>query len=442
MKDKILSRLYLLLKNILGRGDEIEKHLYFYDVQSDNRSKIDNGDLVQKQNCFPVENVCINSTNCLSLKKSFSSKKGHLYKGLSLDQAAKKWQQFIESSKIPEGYKYAGLSYGGYIAEYKSWCLPSWIWTNAAIVRYYVSSNQLSKAKDLGSILLQQQFENGSWLVRYDYSKKGTLRIVAPNDAAYIANNAMLELYLATNEKGYLDSAEWCADWIMCTAKKDGLVWFGMESDSGKWINDRNIVDIGFTAGLFARLYEITGGKKYYQFLERFINKYIEVFYDAKKNMFCTTIDKDGNQLGGYFARGQAWALEGLIPAYRVLKSDGLLRIVNQTVDSLLANQDKSGAWPYNLSRKWMGLDCKGTPVIAYDLSIWDKYTDKGRIQESISKALNWCAANTSKTRGSEGGIFSFSYEGAVVHHLNTETAFVYGASHALEALHKLEGTI
>ena len=60
------------------------------------------------------------------------------------------------------------------------------------------------------------------------------------------------------------------------------------------------------------------------------------------------------------FARGQAWALEGLIPAYRVLKNKELYDVINDTVDMLIQSQSECGAWHYNLTKPLMGFDCKG----------------------------------------------------------------------------------
>lgn len=81
-----------------------------------------------------------------------------------------------------------------------------------------------------------------------------------------------------------------------------------------------------------------------------------------------------------------------------------------------------------------MGEDCKAVPVIARCLLEWSKIdTENERLIESSKKALQWCVAHTAKTGIVAGGIFSYTIEGAVVHHMYTNTAFVYGSSYALE---------
>ena len=52
------------------------------------------------------------------------------------------WRGFVEASRIEE----SGTLYAGYIAEEERWCLASWIWTNAAVVRMYVAVGEIEKA--------------------------------------------------------------------------------------------------------------------------------------------------------------------------------------------------------------------------------------------------------------------------------------------------------
>ena len=59
----------------------------------------------------------------------------------------------------------------------------------------------------------------------------------------------------------------------MESARPDGLVWSGYDMKSAKWLKKHIIVDTGFTAGLFANLYEFTGKKVYKDFLEKFKEK-------------------------------------------------------------------------------------------------------------------------------------------------------------------------
>lgn len=394
-------------------------------------------DRVPLDQLFPVENASSPGSNP-HLRTSFKgrpAKSTKLWQGErgSLPEA---WRQFIDRADIPEGYRNAGLKYAGYIASgHNSWCLPTWIWTNAATVRCLCALGDEKNARAIGDRLLSMQEEEGGWIVRSDYTATEEIPVMAPNDSAYIANNACLSLYSMTGEETYLLAARRCADWIMRTARPDGLVWTGYDKRSGKWIKKHTIVDTGFTAGLFANLCLITGDVGYLEFLQRFVNRFIDLFQDPARGGFATSIDETNARVGGRFARGQAWALEGLIPAYAAVGNDRIRDVVAASIDNLLDKQLPNGGWAYNLDRPYFGEDCKGVPVIAKSLLNWYDVSGDERLPLSAQRALDWCKARTALASECRGGIFSFNLEGAVVHNLYTETAFVYSSAYALETL-------
>ena len=369
-----------------------------------------------------------------------SSKKGghSIKKGIPKEKAPYLWHIFVEDSVI-DSSSFKGFHYAGYIAECKEWCLPSWIWTCAAIVRMYCSIGEIQKAKSLCDRLIASQQECGGWIVRNDYDSIGAIPVLAPNDSAYIANNAVLSIYEATREKRYLDVAKKCADWIINTARPDGLLHTGYNVRDSKWETENVIVDIGFAAGLFAHLVELTGDDRYRLFLNRFVARYVELFFIEDKDGFCTSIDKNNFQQGGMFARGQAWALEGLIPAYHVIQSTELRSVIDKTVRNLLRQQNRNGGWPYNLTRKLMGEDCKAVSVIAKDLMDWFSQTGDEQIRDCAEKAYAWCCAHTASEGPGHGGIFSYSTEGAIVKDLYTSCAFVYASAYAIELAKQLK---
>lgn len=392
-----------------------------------NELKPDSGIAVSQ--VYPVENI-VPKGSFTSFQDSFCTKRKCREQdlGLSEETAEAAWNKFIEASLIPDGYKNAHMHYAGYILDAEEWCLPSWIWTNAAIVRMYCTTGQIRKAKELSDLIISAQQECGGWIVRNDYDSKGAVPILAPNDSAYAANNGCLEVYFVTGEKKYLDAALRCGEWIIETARRDGMVYVGYDMREQHWQKKHNIVDVGFTAGLFARLYEATGDERYKCFLDKFTKKYIELYYIPSQKGFATSLDENDQQLGGMFGRGQAWALEGLIPAYKALKTQELKKVIDDTVDTLIRLQNKDGGWAYNLSRPLMGVDCKATPIIAFDILKWDR-----KHIGAAKKALDWCEKHTSSTGTAEGGIFSYTTEGAIVHHLYTWTAFVYSSAYAIE---------
>ena len=363
----------------------------------------------------------------------------HVPKGVSKEGASELWQAFIEGSKIEESKEFKDFLYAGYIEESQKWCLSSWIWTNAAIIRAYCSINEVEKAKKLASKLATKQQDCGGWIVRNDYDKKGVKPMLAPNDSAYIANNAFIELYLITKEVNYLEIAQRCAEWIIETSRSDGLVYTGFNVRDYEWDKECIIVDTGFTAGLFARLYNITSDNKYKVFLEKFVKRYIDLFYISANKGFCTSIGRNDKHQGGMFGRGQAWALEGLIPAYRILKDNYIKEVIESTINNLIHVQCTNGGWPYNFSHPLMGEDCKAVSVIAKNMMEWYAIVNDERIKESALKALDWCRKHTNIEGEAKGGIFSFCLEGAVVHDLYTSCAFVYASAYAIELNHMLK---
>lgn len=358
--------------------------------------------------------------------------------GTQQENAVDNWKQFIFQSAIPSG-DFHNMLFAGYVAENNTWCLPSWIWTNAAVVREACDCGNLDFAKTIAKGLAERQQKCGGWIVRNDYDKHGAIPMLAPNDSAYIANNAFLTLYEQTKEEKYLIIAKRCADWIIETARPDGMVYVGYNMRDEKWDKNCVIVDVGFTAGLFARLVEITHEEKYFTFLRRFTKCYVELFYIHQKHGFCTSIDKNNRQQGGMFARGQAWALEGLIPAYKVLKNENIKQVIEETIDNLLSKQLRNGGWSYNFSKPLLGEDCKAVSVIAKDMMEWYKISNDERIRKSASKALDWCCKHTAIEGEATGGIFSFCMEGAIVQNLYTSCAFVYSSAYAIELYEMLK---
>lgn len=391
---------------------------------------------IKLMDVYPVENI-VQRGAFPSFDDSFQLKKrpDERMLGIGPENAVDTWLEFVKSSVIPQPYRYSGLHYAGYILDAEEWCLPSWIWTNASLVKMFCQINKVVEAKKLTDKIIELQQDCGGWIVRNDYDQDGAIPILAPNDSAYVANNACLELYLACGDEKYLNSAVKCADWIYKTSRKDGMVYAGFDTKRKHWQSKHNIVDIGFTAALFARLYKITKKQEYLEFLKKFVNKYIDLFYIPRKHGFATALDENDKQLGGMFGRGQAWALEGLIPASEVLNNDKRLdTIIDSTVRNLVHLQDKTGGWAYNLTRKYMGIDCKATPIIAVSLLNWyEKHPVEKAVRRSAEKAYDWCLKHTNPNGESKGGIFSYTVEGSIVHHMYTWTAFVYGSSYAIE---------
>jgi hypothetical protein len=357
------------------------------------------------------------------------------------DECIRIWERFIYASRIPAPWRNKGFHYSCFILDEDRWSSPSWIWTNAAIGRYYFRRGRISELCELADNFLQLQLSSGGWVVRYDLKgKEGMLsQTVAPNDSAYICANTLLPAFLASGDEKYLFNSTRCADWIMKFAHKDFLIHIGYELENKRWDTSANIVDIGFTVDLFIKLYQINGDSRYFEFAEKFIKIYLQTFYKGG-GYFSTAIDGSGNHRGtSVFTRGHAWALEGLIPFYNLTGDPKIKEIIDDVVLFMLKLQGANGSWLHNfrpgLLQLLSGDDCKGTPVLANALLRWAGCnTDLTRsIEDAVNKAIAWCVRNTATCGTGAGGIFSWNPEGAFAGKRMTAAACIYSNCYLLE---------
>lgn len=340
------------------------------------------------------------------------------------------WWDLIFNSKVPNGYLNTGLYQTAFCLEKKVPVLSSWIWTSAAIGRLTYEYNYNEYCIEIADIFISLQKEDGGWIVRNDQDYKNILPAYAPNDSSYIARHSLLNAFKLTKDLKYLIAAEECANWVIDNTNKFGLVPTNIYN-----VDQNMIVDIGFTMSLFSELYVITKDKKYFYYLQNFSDVFIDYFYDDQLNLFSTSIDNFGNKAGGYFSRGQAWALEGLIDAYKVIRSEKLFKVIESNINELVDRQNKDGGWNYNFSRQFLGIDNKGIAIIGNVIADWFQYTtpdNRAELIKAATKALKWCKLHTKKTGVFKGAIFGFCFEGAITKFFCTETAFLYSNAYAL----------
>ena len=106
----------------------------------------------------------------MSVGNIFSS--SSIKMGANTADASKLWNSFIQSAEIPSGLEHAGTLYAGYIGESQEWCLPSWIWTNAATVRAYCANSSIEKAKALAEERMEQYKDDQRALDIAEYKLK------------------------------------------------------------------------------------------------------------------------------------------------------------------------------------------------------------------------------------------------------------------------------
>ena len=362
------------------------------------------------------------------------------FEKLDLDRALALWCGFIDRAKIPDGWKDAGLYHACFDLSVDRWCAPDWLWTNSALIPHFLRRRQFAAAEALAENLLAHQLPDGGWVVRGGRDDRGFYGIVGPNDAAYLCDHGMLEWFEHSGDGRFLTAAQRCADWIMHRASRDALPYFGWNQRDGKWMVQSNIVDIGFTSGLFCHLYRLLKREEYLDFAERFLNAYTKAFYMGG-GRFATALDKNGDRRGtGLFMRGQGWALEGLLPFCELRRRSELTQIAMDTVRNMLRLQRHGGSWlhlwrPYGL-QILSGDDSKGTPVIAAALrrsrNIMPK-SERAAIDRAVDRAIAWCVRHTAAFGEGAGGVFSWNPEGAFGLNSNVSAACVYSNAYLYE---------
>lgn len=448
----LIRSIGLLLKKLLGRGSKRHYYVNFethqkWPLELSCTGKGYINDIEFNDNILLNRNQVFQMDNAISenLRKQVTTKSKDLRQRRDLLQQAEGstyselLNYFIDKSIIPEGWRYAGLYHAGYSLKHQQYILPSWIWTNGTIVQHFASCGKFEAALNLADRLLSLQLDCGGWVVRYDYKdpKAGVTSVIAPNDSAHCSNLGLLTAYRLSGDSKYLLAAEKCANWIMTNGHDQGLILHGYNSKKDSWDTTFNIVDTGFSAGLFCSLYKLTGKQDYLDFAGKFLTRYVDVFYRGK-GIFATSIQDNVHYGKGIFARGHAWALEGMIPYYELTNDLSFGKIIDDTVNFLLQHQHNSGGWLYNLRSgpvgMYSGYDNKGIPIIAASLARWrqSQPSKSQEIDNAVRNAVDWCLRHTRKSFPGTGGIFACNFEGAIVHSPNTEVAFVYSNCYLL----------
>lgn len=372
------------------------------------------------------------------------------------DPRALGWMFLQRARNSFKSSRFHGTFFTAYALDDHAFHLNSWIWCSAVVTKALIEEHQrrgdrhwLDWAEQTGQALTRFQRtegeEAGGIMVRWDFWSDSPIGIVpwlAPNDSAIIGSYALLPLYQATGDVKYLNAAIKIGEWIRRRGMtEDGQLYVGYRADLGIWDKSWLYVDAGFTGTLFEGLYLITDEARWKEALKLFIDDFIQRFW-CEEGCFYRTWYAAREMDRNIFARGQGWALDGLISAYRVLKQGKYLQKIVACADYLVEHQNANGSWNYMLNIEDSGECNKGTPVIAYHLlRLSELIPEATRYVSSARKALEWCEEH--QYRGPDqfavGGIHARNVEGCIVAFPNTDTIFTYGVAYYLLALNKLD---
>lgn len=357
-------------------------------------------------------------------------------------------QYLINSYNNVKSSNFKGTFFACYDYESKCYRLISWIWCTGVVIKALLSEwNRTgnSKYKDLairaGNILLQHQDRDGGFVVRWDLGgKSGVKKWKAPNDSAIIGAYGLMPLYKATGNKRFLSASIDIGNWIITKGlRPNGHLSVGYLDN---WVYSWLYIDSGFTANLFYEIYQERPNDRWKIACEKFINWFIDNFR-KESGLFIKTWRENGNHDIIFYSRGQAWALDGFVSAYKLLKHKNTLSVACDIANNMVRHQNKDGSWDYIGDDPYSGKDNKGTPVIAYNLLQLYELIPKNDYLASAVKAIHWCEINQDMNDGiGYGGIKSWNKEGCIVGKRSTTNAFAYGdafyilAKNMYESLH------
>lgn len=361
------------------------------------------------------------------------------------------WNYILKARNTCIGSRFNNTFFCAYDLDNKTYRLNSWVWSSAIVIKalleeYSITKNDdyLEISKETGDAILKFQKkdgqEAGGIMIRWDVwlnSPAGVVPWLAPNDSAIVGSYAFLPLYQETGDNKYLDASIKIGEWIIENGmSKEGRLYVGYREDIGIWDKSWLYVDAGFAGTLFEGLYEITGELKWKKTLKLFIDDFIELFW-CQDGYFYRNWTHPNQIDRKIYGRGQAWALDGLISAFKVLKEERYLEKILACADYLVEHQNENGSWNYMLNNKNSGECNKGTPIIAYHLfRIGAFISNPEKYYYSARKALEWCEANQYKgsDTNAAGGINAYNTEGCIVGVHNTDTIFTYGSAYYLLA--------
>ena len=338
----------------------------------------------------------------------------------------------------------------------RTYRLNSWVWCSAAAVKALLSewSRRADKsvyqmAERVGKALRERQLtagpNAGGIEVRWDLDARrgdsyGIVRWLAPNDTAFIASQAFLPLYEATGEAEYLEAARRAASWIRDQGMHgSGRLRAGCDATTGRWDDSWLYVDSMFVAGLFAGLAVLDRDGPWQEVLRSTLDDAVRRF-SLPNGLFAKTWRSSGGLDTVKWARGQAWALLGLLDGYGAVPTERWLERAIECANALLGLQNDNGSWNYLMDDPSSGECAKATAILAYNLARLFKATGAAAYQHAAERALSWCQLHIYDGDDScaRGAITSHTAEGCIVGTRDVNCAFLYSAAYYLMARHEL----
>ncbi len=362
----------------------------------------------------------------------------------------------MRSFNEASGSAFRNTFHACYDLTQRTYRLNSWVWCSAAAVRALLSEwsrtgdrSVYQMAVIVGDALRERQLTTGPNAggveVRWDLDASrgdsyGIVRWLAPNDTAFIASEAFLPLYDATGETAYLEAARRAATWISEKGMhRSGRLLVGCDAATERWDDSWLYVDSMFVAGLFAGLAVRDRDGPWQEVLRSTLDDAVRRF-SLLNGLFaktwCSSVELDTVK----WARGQAWALLGLLCAYEAVPTERWQARAIECADVLLCLQNRNGSWYYIMDDAGSGECAKATSILAYNLTRLFKVTGSSAYRQAAERALDWCQLHIYDGDDScaRGAITSHTTEGCIVGARNVNCGFLYSAAYYLMARYEL----
>lgn len=438
---KIEFRIYAISRldflKINGRNIKIYKKNKFRNIYSLERKKC----LFDGENIITIEKKLV-----FGMKQIIKKQKKPKFQGFD------EKEDYLEilSKMTIKNKPFTNFFQTAYDFQDNEYRLQSWVWTSA-IPYYCLLKIDSSKYQKILNNLINEIFikidnslYSGAFEIRWDINSSTNQidKIIAPNDLSMMVNYILLETYKLNKDHQILSKIMNISDWIIENSVFDeGLIMSGFSTVKNSWDKSWLYVDSGFILTLFSELYKETKDCKYYDFSKNFSDQYIKKFYDLENKYFIKTIYFDTKITNKtFFTRGQAWALEGLISWYAVVKEENIYQIISNLIKTLVKFQNKNGSWNYIADNPKSGECAKTTPIIAYQMLRFLKVTREynENIIKSVNGALKWCRDKLKTNNKDFVGIDSFTIEGNIVGKRYSSSSFTYSIAYYLLANHSL----
>ena len=242
------------------------------------------------------------------------------------------------------------------------------------------------------------------------------------SDGGFLAGWGWIPLYEATGDKRFLDACE-----TYIAKMRPVLDAFPMPPQ--EWLPGiRNwtaftIDESGFGTEGIAALYQVTGRDDLVDLCRVYVDQHIALFerpdgfWQRQYNFPDGRVDNTE-----FMTRGMAWAMEGLVAAYRCTRDAKYLQKAVKMADAMLAFQRDDGAWSFRFTGpKPAGGDAdKGTAVWCVLLYQLYAETSDPRHLASARRAMKWLENNQYKGPNIHalGGVVSASGEAGITYRM------------------------